>query len=104
MTQLTFSIYNKEYAKDFKQLNVEWIEKYFVVEEHDLEQLSNPQENIIDNGGEILFAICEEEVAGVCTLIKTGEYEFELAKMAVSPLFRGKQVGYKLGKYAIETA
>jgi len=52
MTQLTFSIYNKEYAKDFKQLNLEWIEKYFVVEEHDLEQLSNPKENIIDKNGD----------------------------------------------------
>ena len=104
MTQLTFSIYNKEYAKDFKQLNLEWIEKYFVVEEHDLEQLSNPKENIIDKGGEILFALYEGEIAGVCALIKTGEYEFELAKMAVSPRFQGKQIGYKLGKYAIETA
>src|SRR5438045_2910635 len=104
MTELTFSNYNREYAKDFKRLNLEWIEKYFVVEEHDLEQLSNPEENIIDKGGEILFAICEEEVAGVCALINTGEYEFELAKMAVSPRFRGKQIGNKLGKYAIETA
>ena len=74
------------------------------MEEHDLEQLSNPEKYIIDKGGEILFAVYEEEVAGVCALIKTGECEFELAKMAVAPQFQGKQIGYKLGHYAIETA
>src|SRR3954451_11798262 len=104
MAELTFSNYNREYAKDFKRLNLEWIKKYFIVEEHDLEQLSNPEKNIIDKGGEILFAVCGGEVTGVCALIKTGEYEFELAKMAVSPRFQGKQIGYNLGKYSIETA
>jgi putative acetyltransferase len=104
MPDITLSNYNQQYAKDFKRLNLEWIEKYFVVEEHDMEQLSNPEKNIIDKGGEILFAIYEEQVAGVCAVIKTGEYEFELAKMAVSPRLQGKQIGYKLGRYAIETA
>jgi putative acetyltransferase len=103
MDGLTFSNYKKEYANDFKRLNLEWIEKYFIVEEHDLEQLSYPEENIIDKGGEILFAVYKKEVAAVCALIKTNEHEFELAKMAVSPGFRGKQIGYKLGEYAIET-
>ena len=104
MGEVILCRFNKCYAKDYKRLNLEWIEKYFVVEEHDLEQLSNPEKYIIDKGGEILFAVYEEEVAGVCALIKTGENEFELAKMAVAPQFQGKQIGYKLGHYAIETA
>jgi putative acetyltransferase len=104
MSEVTLCRYDKRYAEDYKRLNLEWIEKYFVVEEHDVEQLSNPEEYIIDKGGEILFAVYEEEVAGVCALIKTGEDEFELAKMAVAPHFQGKQVGYKLGLYTIETA
>jgi len=104
MPDITLCNYNQQYAKDFKRLNLEWIEKYFVVEEHDLEQLSNPEENIIDKGGEILFAVYEKEVVGVCAVIKTGADEFELAKMAVSPHFQGKKIGYKLGEHAIETA
>jgi putative acetyltransferase len=104
MQELIFSNYKKEYAKDFKRINIEWIEKYFTVEEHDLEQLENPEEYIIDKGGEILFAISYNEVAGVCALIKTGENEFELAKMGVSPNFQGQQIGYKLGMHSIETA
>lgn len=104
MSEVTLCRFKECYAKDYKQLNLEWIEKYFAVEEHDLEQLSNPKEYIIDKGGEILFAVYEEKAVGVCALIKTAESEFELAKMAVSPQFQGKHIGYKLGVYTIETA
>jgi len=104
MLEPTFIRFNNRYAKEFKEINLEWIEKYFSVEEHDLEQLSNPQEYIINKGGEILFALCDDEIAGVCALIKTGDKEFELAKMGVSPDFRGLQIGYKLGMYTIQTA
>lgn len=102
MPELIFCNFKEEYTKDFKQLNLEWIEKYFVVEEHDLEQLSHPEEHIINTGGDIFFALYNDEVAGVCALIKTGDEEFELAKMAVSPNFQGKQIGYKLGMHTIE--
>jgi putative acetyltransferase len=104
MQELELSGYQKKYANDFKRLNLEWIEKYFVVEEHDLEQLSHPEEHIINGGGEILFALYNDDVAGVCALIKTGDDEFELAKMAVSPNFQGLQIGYKLGLHSIKIA
>jgi putative acetyltransferase len=104
MPEPTLIPFDQRYAKDFKDINLEWIEKYFAVEEHDLGQLSNPQEYIIDKGGEVLFAVCNDKVAGVCALIKTGDAEFELAKMGVSPDFRGQQIGYKLGLYTIKTA
>lgn len=104
MEEFTLSNYQRKYAKDFKQLNLEWIEKFFVVEEHDLEQLSYPEEHIINTGGDIFFALYNNKVAGVCALIKTGDNEFELAKMAVSPNFQGKQIGYKLGMHTIEMA
>jgi GNAT superfamily N-acetyltransferase len=104
MSDITFTRFDKRYAKEFKEINLEWIREYFTVEDHDIEQLENPQEYIMDKGGEILFAICDGEVAGVCALIRTGDGEFELAKMGVSPGFRGRQVGYQLGLYAIETA
>jgi len=104
MPDITYSTFKKEYAEDFKRLNLEWIEKYFEVENHDLEQLSNPREYIIEKGGEILYIMYENAVVGVCALVRTRENEFELAKMAVSPGFQGKQIGYKLGLYTIETA
>ena len=51
MPELIFSNYKKEYAKDFKQINMEWIEKYFVMEPVDEFVLTNPEEAILKPGG-----------------------------------------------------
>ena len=77
MENVTIVDYNPQYAEDFKRLNVAWIEKYFKVEEHDLEQLSDPDGYIISKGGHILVAKLDENVVGVCALVKTGEDAFE---------------------------
>ena len=57
ISQANFEIitYDPRFQKEFKEINVEWIEVNFVVEKHDLEQLDNPQW-ILDNGGEIYLA------------------------------------------------
>jgi N-acetylglutamate synthase-like GNAT family acetyltransferase len=96
--------YRPEYAPDFRELNLEWIKKFFVVEEHDLEQLNGPEEYIISEGGHILFALHEGKVAGTCALVKTGENEYELAKMGVRPDMQGKQIGKALGLASLEKA
>lgn len=101
---LILTTYKSEYAKDFETLNMAWIEKYFVAETHDVEQLSNPEEYIINQGGQIAFAIYNEKVVGTCALINTGKDEFELAKMAVSTAFQGMQIGSRLCAYTIEKA
>lgn len=97
MESVTILDYAPEFAKDFKRLNIEWIEKYFIVEEHDLEQLNNPEEYIISKGGYILFAQYNNQIVGVCALVKTSDKSFELAKMAVSADVQGKQIGTTLG-------
>lgn len=89
---------------NFKQLNIAWIAKYFTVEAHDIEQLDHPDEHIIKDGGRIFFAELNGEIVGTCALIKTGEHEFELAKMAVAEGLRGKQIGKKLGLAVINEA
>ncbi len=104
MSEVTIVGYQASYAPDFKNLNVEWIQKYFTVEEHDLMELENPEEFILSKGGHILFAKSGDEVVGTCALIKTGGYEFYLAKMAVAPAFQGKQIGKFLCIAAIDKA
>jgi putative acetyltransferase len=104
MDEVTIVDYQAQYAPDFKRLNLEWIEKYFIVEDHDREQLDNPDTDIISKGGYILFALVDNCTAGTCALIKTGDDEFELAKMAVSPGMQGKQVGKKLGQAILDRA
>lgn len=96
--------YDMQYAADYKRLNLDWIEKYFIVEEHDVEQLDNPNEYIISKGGFIFFAKYNDEIVGTCALIKTGDREYELAKMAVAESARGKHIGKLIGLAVIEQA
>ncbi|MET0571683.1 MAG: bifunctional helix-turn-helix transcriptional regulator/GNAT family N-acetyltransferase [Pedobacter agri] len=98
--------YTPAYKQAFKSLNEEWISTYFVMEESDFKALDNPQEYILDKGGAILVALYEGEPLGVCALIKMndGEYDFELAKMAVSPKAQGKNIGFILASAIIERA
>ncbi|MGF7039166.1 bifunctional helix-turn-helix transcriptional regulator/GNAT family N-acetyltransferase [Mucilaginibacter lappiensis] len=93
--------YEPQYARYFKNLNIEWINTYFTVEEHDLEQLNHPEEHILADGGEILFAQINDDIAGTCALIKTGPTEYELAKMGVSPKYQGRKIGNSLMDAAI---
>lgn len=98
--------YKPAYQKAFQQLNEEWITRYFKMEEADHKALSNPQKNIIAKGGHILVALYNNEPVGVCALLKMNDpiYEYELAKMAVSPAVQGRNIGWLLGKAAIEKA
>lgn len=96
--------YRTELKSQFRDLNYDWIKKYFTVEKKDKSILENPEKEIIKKGGFILFAEFEDEIAGTVALIKHNENEFELAKMAVSEKFQGKQIGKSLAIAAIERA
>ena len=98
--------YEPKYQNAFKALNEEWISKYFEMEETDYKALDNPNEYILDKGGKILVALYQNEPVGVCALIKMqdGVFDFEMAKMAVSPKAQGKSIGWLLGQAIIETA
>ncbi len=98
--------YSQEHHTAFQELNEEWITKYFKLEDADRKALDNPKSYILDNGGKILVAVQGKTILGVCALLKMQDdkYDYELAKMAVSPKAQGKGIGYLLGKSIIETA
>ncbi len=98
--------YQPAYQQAFKDLNVEWISKYFKMEAADYKALDNPQGYILENGGHILVALYEDVPVGVCALIKMKDpaYDYELAKMAVSPAAQGKSIGWLLGNAILEKA
>ena len=81
--------FDERFARNFADLNYEWIEKAYTVEDHDREILDHPDEQIIKKGGQIFFAMIDGEPAGTVALIEMGDDAFELAKMAVSPEHRG---------------
>ncbi len=104
--KVTIVDYQPKYQKAFRQLNEEWITQYFKMEEADYKALDNPKKYILDRGGCIVVALYEGKPVGVCALIKMDDpdYDFELAKMAVSPLAQGKSIGGLLGQAVIEKA
>ncbi|MBL0739045.1 GNAT family N-acetyltransferase [Flavobacterium sp. GN10] len=104
--RVEIATYSPKYQKSFKDLNIEWISNYFEVEPNDVKALDHAEEYIINKGGEIFSAILNDEVLGVCALIKSDEkeYDYELAKMAVSPKAQGKGVGLLLAESAIKWA
>ncbi|WP_432711596.1 bifunctional helix-turn-helix transcriptional regulator/GNAT family N-acetyltransferase, partial [Pedobacter sp.] len=98
--------FEDQYQTAFRSLNEEWISKYFKMEEADYKALDNPKDYILERGGEILVALDNNEPVGVCALIKMNdpEYDFELAKMAVSPKAQGKHIGWILGQAIVAAA
>lgn len=98
--------YEGKFQEAFKALNVEWISKYFKMEDADYKALDNPKASILDKGGKIFVALYNDEPVGVCALIKMNDpdYDYELAKMAVSPKMHGKGIGWLLGCATIDAA
>ena len=98
--------YTNEYKKIFKELNAQWISSFWRLEPHDIEVLEHPQECILDKGGFILVATCRGTPLGVCALCKMDDpmYDYELAKLAVSPEAQGLGIGTMLCRAAIQKA
>ncbi len=96
--------FKDQYARDFHRLNFAWIDKYFTLEDGDLELLNDPQNRIIAKGGHVLFALLQDKVVGTCALLYDNQDQFELAKMAVDEAYQGMSLGEQLGLAAIQTA
>lgn len=94
--------YSPKYKKDFKELNYEWLKKYFKIENVDKEILYNPEKEILQKGGQIFFAKKENAIVGTCAVKKAGPKSYELTKMAVTESAQGRQIGKKLALAAIE--
>src|SRR6185503_10624108 len=101
---VTIVDYEPGYKQAFKELNEQWITRYFKMEASDYKYLDYPEENILDQNGVILFALAGGKPVGTCALVETGEQVFELAKMAVADEAKGKGIGYLLGQAAVERA
>lgn len=96
--------FQNRYAKEFKDLNLAWLQKYFWVEPHDEEVLGKPLTYIIEPGGNIFFVKEGETILGTVALMKIEEGVFELTKMAVTPAAQGKKLGQKLMEHTLNFA
>jgi putative acetyltransferase len=102
--EIELRLYQSGDADAFRDLNRDWIVRYFEVEEHDLIQLDDPESNILRPGGQILMAVVGEERIGCCALVAVKPGVFEVAKMAVSERYRGQGIGRKLLEYTVAQA
>jgi putative acetyltransferase len=84
--------YTTNYHPDFRRLNMEWLEKYDLLETHDVEILDDPEGMVIEPGGCIFLAREGDDIVGTAGLWKENETEYELVKMAVDPAWRGKGI------------
>ncbi|WP_306396737.1 bifunctional helix-turn-helix transcriptional regulator/GNAT family N-acetyltransferase [Telluria beijingensis] len=92
-------------ARDFHDINAEWIQDMFQLEAADREVLENPRAKIVDPGGAILFVEARGlGIVGACALQKTGARSFELTKMGVRASARGLKAGEFLLKAVIARA
>ena len=84
--------YSGEYANDFKLLNLEWLNKYNVLEDYDMKIISDPQSTILDDGGFIYLAKDGNKIVGTAGLANEGDSIYELVKMAVTPEYQGRGI------------
>jgi len=96
--------YRPELAAAFAELNLQWIEALFEVEEADRKVLLDPQHHIIEAGGTILFAVAAEMALGCVALKPVRAGVLELTKMAVRVGERGQGIGALLMRAAIDDA
>jgi N-acetylglutamate synthase-like GNAT family acetyltransferase len=104
MPEITFRLFQPGDAAAFRELNEQWIARYFRVEEQDRLVLEDPERTILKAGGQIIMAIAGDETVGCCALIPIRPGVFELAKMAVSERLRGHGIGRRLLEHAIARA
>ena len=95
--------FNKKYSKQFFLLNKAWIEESWHLEDSDKKDLLNP-ERIVENGGQIFFALDNKSAIGTVAMIKSPNDRFELAKMTVKESSRGKGIANMLMDECIKFA
>jgi ribosomal protein S18 acetylase RimI-like enzyme len=84
-----------QYSNQFYKLNKAWIEESWVLEDSDKKDLLNP-DKIVENGGQVFFALEDKIAIGTVAMIKSSNDRFELAKMTVQEDFRGKGIANML--------
>ena len=104
MKNIVISNYKKKYSQAFYELNKDWITEYWDLEKSDLYNLLNPEDSIVNLGGEIFFAIMNDAAIGTSAMIPYKKGVYELAKMTVHKNYRGNGISKTLLEACIDFA
>lgn len=86
----------------FVDLNLDWIEEYFAVEDSDRDQLERLETTILEAGGQIIVAELDGIVVGTGAILpphhdpQDGCHWLEIVKMAAQKDLRGQGIGRAL--------
>lgn len=96
--------YRPEYKNDFIAMNRLWISEMFVMEEGDERELANI-DSYIKNGGQIFFALDDEDRAIACCMIAPrDDGDWEIMKFAAKGMSSGTGAGSACLKACIDYA
>jgi len=96
MHNLKIVPFHKRYSSTFYYLNKIWIEESWLLEESDKFDLLNPEDSIINKGGEIFFVLIKNKPIATAAMIPVESDTYELAKMTVDAEYRGSGIANKL--------
>ncbi len=85
--------YSPEYKNDFIEMNRLWISQMFEMETEDERELDNV-ESYIDKGGQIFFALDDENrVEACCMIAPRDDGDWEIMKFAAKGMYTGTGAG-----------
>lgn len=95
--------YEPKYKQAFIDLNIAWIEAFFVPEAADYEVLDHVEEQL-QRGGMIYFAVEGEAVLATCMAHPLEDDVWEICKLAASGQYTGTGAGSAVFKACMEYA
>jgi len=103
--EIIISEYQPEHHDAFRNMNVEWLERYGLMETHDMLVLDDPKGTVLDRAGYIWMAFDGDLPIGSAAIMKAHEEGvYEIAKMAVVPSHQGRGVSKLLMEKCVEKA
>jgi len=108
--RFTIEEYHDRWRQDFYDLNIWWLREHFNVEPIDELVLSDPENQILAQGGEVFFAVTGDKseaqsaskAVGAVALKRQGPGRFELTKLGVDPSVQKSGMGRALCLRVIE--
>jgi putative acetyltransferase len=100
--QLQIVDYKPEYQQRFKEINVQWITRKYIMEEEDIKTVEDPEGYVLKGGGKIYIALCDGYAVGTIAYLNMGKSVYEMIKLAVDEKYRGLKIGRMICEQSIE--
>lgn len=95
--------FQKRYEQDFIDLNIRWVEKFFIMEQEDRDILYHA-EDFLKKGGMIFFAKEGEIILATCMVYPSGNNIWEICKLAANEKYQKNGAGTAVFKACMDYA